>query len=175
MYWDPSKECHFLIGTTGEPIAVPDVKQIWELVASAKNDTATKVCLSVYLILSIDAHNSLYIIPAQNLVLANSFAWDFTAAKAILNSLKADELYRYSRDLIEGLIAWKIKIISYANDGTEVEWAVQKQLIEFADSYFTYKIKHPIPGYADLVIVIAIINGQLVAMIQDSKHGLKTD
>jgi hypothetical protein len=43
------------------------------------------------------------------------------AAKAILNSLKADELYRYSHDLIEGLIAWKIKIISYANDGTEVE------------------------------------------------------
>jgi hypothetical protein len=47
--------------------------------------------------------------------------------------------------------------------------------IEFADSYFIYKIKHPIPGYADLVIVIAIINGQLVAMTQDSKHGLKTD
>ena len=77
-YWDPSKECHFLIGTTGEPIAIPDVKQIWELVASAKNDTATKVCLSVYLIVSIDAHNSLCIIPAQNLVLANSFAWDVT-------------------------------------------------------------------------------------------------
>jgi len=37
------------------------------------------------------------------------------AAKAIPNSLKADELYRYSSGLIEGLI------ISYANDGTEVE------------------------------------------------------
>ena len=57
-YCYPSKECHFLIGTTGEPIAVPDVKQIRELVASAKNDTATKVCL----ILSIVAHNNLCII-----------------------------------------------------------------------------------------------------------------
>ena len=97
------------------------------------------------------------------------------AAKAIPNSLKADELYRYSHDLIRGLIARKIKIISYANDGTEVERAVQKRLIQFADSRSTYKIKHPIPGCANLVIDIAVIDGQLVAMIQDSKHRLKTD
>ena len=71
-YWNPSKECHFLIGTPGEPIAVPNVNQIQELVTSAKKDAATKV----WLIDSTVAHNNLYTIKAQDLVLANSFAWD---------------------------------------------------------------------------------------------------
>lgn len=42
-YWDPERQCHFLVGVTGEPIAVPDVNLIQEVVASAKKDTATKV------------------------------------------------------------------------------------------------------------------------------------
>ena len=43
-YWDPERQCHFLVGVTGEPIAVPDIDLIQEIVASAKKDAATKVC-----------------------------------------------------------------------------------------------------------------------------------
>lgn len=42
-YWDSERECHFLVGVTGEPIAVPDVDLIQEIIASAKKDAATKV------------------------------------------------------------------------------------------------------------------------------------
>ena len=42
-YWDAVKECHFIVGTTGDPIAVEDDSLIRELVASAKKDAATKV------------------------------------------------------------------------------------------------------------------------------------
>jgi len=45
-YWDAAKECHFIVGTTGDPIAVDDENLIRELVASAKKDAATKVGLS---------------------------------------------------------------------------------------------------------------------------------
>jgi hypothetical protein len=72
-YWDPGKECHFLIGTAGEPIAVPDVREIRELVARAKKDAATKVWLIVSIV-----HNHLYTVIAQSLVLTNSFAWNVT-------------------------------------------------------------------------------------------------
>jgi hypothetical protein len=42
-YWDAGKECHYIVGTTGDPIAVEDESLIQELVASAKKDAATKV------------------------------------------------------------------------------------------------------------------------------------
>jgi hypothetical protein len=43
------------------------------------------------------------------------------AAKAIPNSLTAPQLLPLSFDLIKGLIAQKIKVISYSCDGSEVE------------------------------------------------------
>lgn len=42
-YWDEAKECHFIVGTTGDLIAVEDEGLIRELVVSAKKDAATKV------------------------------------------------------------------------------------------------------------------------------------
>ena len=42
-YWDASKECHFLVGTTGAPIAVRDEGLLHDLVAESKKNTATKV------------------------------------------------------------------------------------------------------------------------------------
>jgi hypothetical protein len=42
-YWDASKECHFLVGTTGAPIAVGDEGLLHDLVAELKKNAATKV------------------------------------------------------------------------------------------------------------------------------------
>jgi len=52
-YWDAAKECHFIVGTTGDPIAIDNENLIRELVASAKKDAATKVGLSATYIVQI--------------------------------------------------------------------------------------------------------------------------
>lgn len=67
-----------------------------------------------------------------------------------------------------------IKVVSYACDGTETEWSVQKLIKQQASFQHTYRIKHPFADYDDIVITIPMINGQLLMMIQDSNHGLKT-
>jgi hypothetical protein len=87
------------------------------------------------------------------------------AAKAIPNSLKAEQLHEYSVNIIKGLIGKKIKVMSYSCDGTETEWAVQRLLIAWATDHIKYKIKHPVPGHPDLKIIIAIVDGQVVIMI----------
>lgn len=96
------------------------------------------------------------------------------AAKAIPNNLKADDLLLHTLKLAKGLIDRGIKVVSYACDGTEVERAVERLMIDSAPRRITYIIHHPFPGFPDLEIVIAVINRQLVAIIQDAKHGLKT-
>ena len=96
------------------------------------------------------------------------------AAKAIPNSLTAQQLLPLSLDLILGLLQQNIKVVSYACDGTETERSVQKLIKQKASFRYTYRIEHPSPGYDDIVITIATINGQSVVMIQDSNHGLKT-
>jgi hypothetical protein len=96
------------------------------------------------------------------------------AAKAIPNSLTAQQLLPLSLDLIQGLLRKRIKVVSYACDGTETERSVQKLIMQKASFRYTHRIKHPILGYDDIVVTIATIDGQSVVMIQDSNHGLKT-
>jgi hypothetical protein len=96
------------------------------------------------------------------------------AAKAIPNNLKAEKLDEYSTNIIKGLVEKKIKVVSYSCDGTETERAVQRLLKECASDRIKYKIKHPVPGLPELEIIIPVIDGQVVIMIQDSKHALKT-
>ena len=96
------------------------------------------------------------------------------AAKAIPNNLDAEDLYDYSVQIIRGLIRKGIQCISYACDGTETERAVQRLLKSGAETLFPYSIKHPDSRFPDIIITIAMIDGQLIAIIQDSKHGLKT-
>ena len=47
-YWDASRGCHFLVGTTGEPIAVRDEGLLHDILAESKKDAATKVILIHY-------------------------------------------------------------------------------------------------------------------------------
>jgi hypothetical protein len=49
------------------------------------------------------------------------------AAKAIPNNLKAHDLLPYSLNLIKGLVARSIKVISYACDGSDVERSVHQE------------------------------------------------
>ncbi|KAF7291442.1 hypothetical protein MIND_01289300 [Mycena indigotica] len=85
----------------------------------------------------------------------------------------AEKLEPYSLTLLTGLIERGIRVVSYACDGTESERAIQRLLVEHADQ----RIEYEIPGdddSANFKIVIGRFRGQQVAMIQDSKHALKT-
>lgn len=64
--------------------------------------------------------------------------------------------------------------MSYSCDSTETEQAAQHLLKEWPADHITYEIKHPVLGLPDHEIIIAIIDSQVVIMIQDLKHGLKT-
>ena len=46
-YWDASKECHFLVGTTRTPIAVKDEGLLGDLVVESKKNVATKVTIAL--------------------------------------------------------------------------------------------------------------------------------
>ena len=95
-------------------------------------------------------------------------------ALPISNSLTAEQLVVYTQQILHGLFDHHIRVVSYACDGTETERAVQRLLLENADSKRSIRIKNPRPGCPDTEVEIACIKGYHVIMIQDSKHALKT-
>ncbi|KAH7868542.1 uncharacterized protein C8R40DRAFT_999318, partial [Lentinula edodes] len=88
--------------------------------------------------------------------------------------LTAEKLEPYTQELIRGLIAWKIQVVSYACDGTEIEQKIQALLVEHGDSRIEHIIPPPKSSGEELKIIIPVFDNQPVAMIQDSKHALKT-
>ncbi len=96
------------------------------------------------------------------------------AALPISNNLSAEQLVVYTQQILHGLFDRHIRVVSYACDGTETERAVQRLLVETADSKVTVQVKNPRSGCPDTEVKIACIKGNHVVMIQDSKHGLKT-
>ena len=75
-----------------------------------------------------------------------------------------------------GLLAKGIHVISYAADGTEVERRLQRLFTEEAESTRTYTFNHP--GRSNtggtFSFTIPVFGKQPLAMVQDSKHALKT-
>jgi hypothetical protein len=96
------------------------------------------------------------------------------AAKAIPNNLDAKTLLPLSQSIIEGLLTRRVFVLSYACDGTEVERSIQRLLTAAAPHRIVYKIQHPVAGMPTIEITIARYGNQLLVMIQDSKHALKT-
>jgi hypothetical protein len=63
--------------------------------------------------------------------------------------------------------------MSYSCDSTETEQAAQHLLKEWPADHITYEIKHPVLGLPDHEIIIAIIDSQVVIMIQDLRTTLQ--
>ena len=77
--------------------------------------------------------------------------------------------------VLDGLIDRAIRVISYACDGTEVERAVQRLFLdETVTEKKQYEIKNPRTGCSPTIAQFGIYRGQVITMIQDSKHALKT-
>lgn len=92
----------------------------------------------------------------------------------IANDLDASVLLSYLKRVLYGLLEWKVQVVSYACDGTEVEHAVQRLLIKKSEEKIERSIPNPHPNSPDTKVSIAVICGQPICMIQDSKHALKT-
>ena len=88
--------------------------------------------------------------------------------------MDAEALTPLSQTILEGLIEARVKVVSYACDGTEVERAVQRLLSERAERHITYAIEDPHHAESNVSLKIPVIKGQPVCMIQDSKHALKS-
>ncbi|KAJ3963869.1 hypothetical protein EV361DRAFT_956529 [Lentinula raphanica] len=96
------------------------------------------------------------------------------AAIPILDSMSVPDLLELHKKIIFGLLKHRVKVISYACDGTENECGVQQAFLSIADSVIEHTIPDPHPGQPPLVIRIPVFGKQPIAMIQDSKHALKT-
>ncbi|KAH7904197.1 hypothetical protein BJ138DRAFT_1107029, partial [Hygrophoropsis aurantiaca] len=156
LFWDSEQKIHLLVGGVGEPLRVPDPDALREAIANAKLTQATKVrlfCLQIPL---------------------PKIAPIIVAALPIASDLKAEQLVKFSLDIITGLRAGQIQIISYACDGTEVERCVQNIIVQSASHTSAYTIESPSPGLPSINLTIPIVCGQAMTMIQDSKHALKT-
>ncbi|THH21626.1 hypothetical protein EUX98_g8318 [Antrodiella citrinella] len=96
------------------------------------------------------------------------------AARPISDINNADTLLSYLTPILHGLLDRKIAVSSYACDGTTVERNVQHLLVKTAERVIDYTIDNLNPGIPPVHIKIPVIRGYPIAMIQDSKHCLKT-
>ncbi|KAJ8085468.1 hypothetical protein PM082_004284 [Marasmius tenuissimus] len=156
VYYDSNAECHLVVGSDAGPIKVMDPDELEKVLKDYDDRKAPKIRLWVVT----------PCIPGVTPILL--------AAKAIPNTLDATTLTSYSMEIIRGLIREGVNVVSYACDGTEVERGVQRRIISQADRVVEFTISSPCEGGKDVTVKFAIIHGQPVAVIQDSKHALKT-
>ncbi|KAF6746318.1 hypothetical protein DFP72DRAFT_1017300 [Ephemerocybe angulata] len=96
------------------------------------------------------------------------------AAMCIGESMDTDELTGYLHDIILGFIRHDIMVVSYCADGSSQERSIQDKTEARATEQRTYAIPHPVAGHRAISFDIPIFDGQPIAMLQDSKHLLKT-
>jgi hypothetical protein len=78
--------------------------------------------------------------------------------------------------LLRGFLDRKVRVHSYAADGTGTERSAQRMFAAMASDYKLVTINHPGPGRPNIVLKIPLFgtDHHPVVMIQDSKHGAKT-
>lgn len=97
------------------------------------------------------------------------------AAVAITDKIKAETLYEYTMQIIDGLHSKDIWPVSYACDGTDKERVNQGLLRKRAHSTDTRRI--PAPPHTNIEgieLKIPFFFGRPIALVQDSLHARKT-
>ncbi|KAJ7292486.1 hypothetical protein C8J57DRAFT_1456964 [Mycena rebaudengoi] len=146
LYWDGSKDSHFLVGGADGPIRVADPEQVKKVIEETRQKQATKIrlwCITV----PVDGVTPIIV-----------------AALPILGDMKSDQLLIWLKKVVNGLLDHKIKS----------ERNVQDDFVKQAEEKIEHLIKDPSGKGPDIRIRIAVIRGQPICMIQDSKHALKT-
>ncbi|KAG6818744.1 hypothetical protein H0H93_002181 [Arthromyces matolae] len=155
LFWDAPKETYFLIGGTEGPYPVANPDEVKDILADKSITKSTKIrlwCLTIP-------------VPRTTPIIV--------AALPIANNHTASDLLVYLESILHGLIDRHVQVVLYACDGTEVERSVQKMLIDKSDQ-LTYTIPNPRPGCSDTRIIFIRYYGQVLCMVQDLKHALKT-
>ncbi|KAJ7604607.1 hypothetical protein DFH06DRAFT_1386901 [Mycena polygramma] len=147
----------FIVGTTGEPIEVPDADALNATLDELEKtaEMATKLRLWI---LQIPLPN------VPPLVLA---------IMPLGPKVKGDKLAEWQITLMKGLISRGFRVTSSGGDGAAVERTCQR-LTAAASKVIEYRIKHPDPDYPDIIVTVWELNGNVWVEIQDAKHGLKT-
>ena len=96
------------------------------------------------------------------------------AVLPISESESHEALLLHLTKILHGLIREKVQVVSYSCDGTVIERKLQQEVLEEAGGRLEYTIKNPKRGMPDTVVTIPVVNGQLISLLQDSKHALKT-
>ncbi|KAF8197121.1 hypothetical protein BJ912DRAFT_923213 [Pholiota molesta] len=158
-YYDGLLQKWFVVGGTGDPIEVADIKLLEAQIKAAEDTKASKLRLWM---LTIPLPN----IPPCVL-----------AASPISSKTNAVELGQMEEKLLRHLINSEenLNIVTLASDGTTVEREVRRQLIRtgFAESV-TYLIPHPQPESSPLIVELYKVGNRFMVPVQDSKHFRKT-
>lgn len=174
-YLDAETDKWYLIGSTGEPMEIPDPDNFQKELDEAESSEATKVNF-FFLQSELDELTMSQIRVYVLHIPLPKMRPIVLAALAIPDGVDAQTLVGYGYKILKGLMAKNIWVLSYACDGTETERSSQKQLAGKADSYHEYII----PGdstdssASDLKFKIPLFNGRPTVFVQDSKHSLKT-
>ncbi|KXN90746.1 hypothetical protein AN958_03681, partial [Leucoagaricus sp. SymC.cos] len=156
LYWDAQEKTHFLVGGVDGPIQLSDSADLQSILSEIEGRKATKLCLWT-ITLSRPCTMPLVV-----------------AALPITNTLEAQELAELSLWVIKGLIQHSVKVVSYICDGAKTERNAQQIIVNSTTSYLEPEIPSPREGVRAIKLRIPVIDGQPIAMIQDSKHTLKT-
>ncbi|KAJ3516574.1 hypothetical protein NLJ89_g1045 [Agrocybe chaxingu] len=159
-YYDNTLKKWFMVGGTGEPMEVVDINQLQQQIAAAKDLKASKLRLWTM---------SIPLPRVPPLVLA---------ASPIASKTSAKQLASMEKSLLEHLITseWNFNIISLGSDGTSVEREARREFQRsgFAETV-TYQIPHPDKCSGPIKVELLKIFNRFMAVIQDSKHGRKTE
>ncbi|KAF7336404.1 hypothetical protein MVEN_02189300 [Mycena venus] len=152
--YDGVKKLWYIVGTTGDHIAVPNPQGLHETLdkLEATAELATKLRLWVLQI-------PLPGVPPLAV-----------AISPIGSKVKGPQLAERQIRLMEGLVSHGFRITSSGGDGTSVERDCQRRTAA-ASKLKEVHIKHPDTGYPDIVVQLWDLDGNIWFVIQDAKHG----
>ncbi|KAF7335957.1 hypothetical protein MSAN_02309100 [Mycena sanguinolenta] len=155
--YDGVKKLWYIVGTTGEHIAVPNAQGLHNTLDQLESsaELATKLRLWVLQI-------PLPGVPPH-----------VVAILPIGSKVKGPELARWQIRLMEGLVSHSFRITSSGADGASVERDCQRRTAA-ASKPIEVRIKHPDVDYPDIIVPLWDLNGNIWVIIQDAKHGRKT-
>ncbi|KAJ7255123.1 hypothetical protein B0H12DRAFT_1071051 [Mycena haematopus] len=155
--YDGVKKFWYIVGTTGDHIAVPNAQALHETLDELESNAelATKLRLWVLQI-------PLPGVPPL-----------VVAIMPIGSKVKGPQLADWQIRLLKGLVSHGFRFTSSGGDGASVERDCQRRSAA-AGKLVEISIQHPDPDYADIKVQLSDLDGNIWAVIQDAKHGRKT-
>ncbi|KAJ7500733.1 hypothetical protein B0H11DRAFT_2225129 [Mycena galericulata] len=156
--YDGEKGKWFIVGAVGPPIEVPDIDALHATLDELeKNPPALATKLRLWTL-----QIPLPRVPPLAL-----------AIMPIESKVKGPQLAEWQLLLMKGLISRGFRVTSSGGDGAAVERDCHRRLAG-ASKRVEFRIKHPDPNRADIVVDLWDLDGNIWTIIQDSKHGRKT-